>query len=452
MDYQQAKDIRKKSFGTMLAEEEGGLFSSLGKTISKKNQARMIGLKEKFDPLNMAKFVTGGSNWAPAMLGKMFGVDKKRIDYFSGVKHRNKNTADKLGPVGGGEGSFTGILLDIEKLLHDGRDEDKLQKEKENAFAEEREDEKNRRHKELMEAISGKKYTIAPKKTATKIDEVSKDDNQKSIIDDIFGFFSLKALVMRIPLLAFLYGLYEAKQLLDKIMYGDKMSKNEGKIGEKAFKEKQTDFSKLKITQDGAKAILEQPESPAKIRDIASFGGIERIQAIADGKPDPGGMAPTQKSYEQHRQDVLPATVEPRPVGDSGKIKAKQAVWDKNNSKDYNPDGTKKTATPVENKPTPTDEKPAAAPTTSTEIPSEVKTASEVPMENPVAAVAFNQVQKENIDLNIPVSKPDPSTVVNNNVNSSSSSSGNNTRGPIPLVRNAEETLQRMILNSTRIV
>ena len=451
MDYQQAKDIRKKSFGTMLAEEEGGLFSSLSKTISKRNQAKMTGLKERFDPLNIAKFITGGSNWAPAMLGKMFGADKKRIDYFSGVKQRNKNTADKLGLVGGGDSSFIGILLNIEKLLHDGREEDKLQKQKNDAFAEEKEYEKNRRHKELIEAITGKKYTVAPNKTATKVDDVT---TEKTFLENIIDFLSdlkfLKAIASRIPLLAFLLGLYEAKQYLDSIDYGDKMKKNEGKIAEKAFREKLVDFSKHPLSKKEAQALLNDDE-PARTRGILQFGGIERVQAIADGKPDPGGVSPKQKTYEEHRQEVLPATVEPRPAGNSGKIKAKQNDWDRKNSKDYNPDGTRKTATPVENKPTPADEKPAAATTPSKEVPPEVKSASEIPVENPPAAVALNQAQKENINLNIPVSRPDPSTVVNNNVNSSSFSD-DSTRVPLPLVRNSEETFQQMILYSTRVV
>jgi len=94
MDYAKAQKIRNKSFGTLLAEQEGGFGESLKKTISQKTQAKMTGIKEKFDPMNMVKFMTGGSNWAPAMLGKLTNRKQSSIDFFTGVKRRGKGTAD----------------------------------------------------------------------------------------------------------------------------------------------------------------------------------------------------------------------------------------------------------------------------------------------------------------------------------------------------------------------
>ena len=97
MNYKEAKKIREKSFGTLLAEHEGGLGSSLKAAISKKTKAKIIGIKESFDPLNIAKKLTGGSNWAPAMLGKMFGMNKERVDYFSGVKPKHTASLESGG-------------------------------------------------------------------------------------------------------------------------------------------------------------------------------------------------------------------------------------------------------------------------------------------------------------------------------------------------------------------
>jgi hypothetical protein len=89
MDYRQAKTIREKSFGTLLAEQKGGFGTSLKAALSQKSKARAVGLKEKFDLLNIVKTLTGGSNLAPALLGKLFNMDKKRVDYFSGVKPKS---------------------------------------------------------------------------------------------------------------------------------------------------------------------------------------------------------------------------------------------------------------------------------------------------------------------------------------------------------------------------
>jgi hypothetical protein len=449
MDYQQAKDIRKKSFGTMLAEEEGGLFSSLGKTISKKNQARMTGLKEKFDPLNMAKFVTGGSNWAPAMLGKMFGVDKKRVDYFSGVKHRNKNTADKLGPVGGGEGSFTGILLDIEKLLHDGRDEDKLQKEKENAFAEEKEDEKNRRHKELMEAISGKKYTIAPKKTATKIDNPEETPSGLDLSDMMATFKMLKdAGGWLTTLLLGPVGLAAALSALI--------------IGGVAIKGSQEVERYRELGGDDAADLAAERQTDEFLGagDPGALGS-----AIMNANEETKGEKLTK--LVKKKQEIIKTLMENEGFKKLGEDNQGRYLFKDSKNEPPNPELLKtvnnqanlylKSNTLPETTKAGNQELPKESPELSQKnspemAPATPKEASVPVSEAPKSGAQLNQVQKENIDLNIPVSKPDPSTVVNNNVNSSSSSSGNNTRGPIPLVRNAEETLQRMILNSTRIV
>ena len=130
MDYGQAKKIRGKSFGTLLAEQEGGAFSSLNKAISLKSQAKMEGLKETFDPMNIVKFMTGGSNWAPALLGKLTGRKQKSIDYFSGVKRKGQDTASRLSKIGdilagqeetGVNKEFLTVLYDIESLLQIGR-------------------------------------------------------------------------------------------------------------------------------------------------------------------------------------------------------------------------------------------------------------------------------------------------------------------------------------------
>jgi hypothetical protein len=155
MDYQQAAKIRKKSFGTLLAEHEGGLGQSLKAAISQKTKARMEGIKEKFDPLNIAKKLTGGSNWAPAMLGKMFGVDKKRVDYFSGVK--SKNTASLQSSESLNSPEVVECLGYIYKSLkqsisdrHQAEKEDKESKQKE-------EDTENDRNEELVKALTGRR-------------------------------------------------------------------------------------------------------------------------------------------------------------------------------------------------------------------------------------------------------------------------------------------------------
>jgi hypothetical protein len=157
MDYQNASRIRKSSFGTLLSQQSGGFGQSFKSAISQKTKARMMGIKETFDPLNIAKKLTGGSNWAPAMLGKMFGVDKKRIDYFSGVKQRNTSSPMRSEDMNGESISIaTESLGYIYKSLKMERIEKTREREEALARAESEEEFENFRNKEIIEALVGK--------------------------------------------------------------------------------------------------------------------------------------------------------------------------------------------------------------------------------------------------------------------------------------------------------
>jgi hypothetical protein len=63
----------------------------------------------------------------------------------------------------------------------------------------------------------------------------------------------------------------------------------------------------------------------------------------------------------------------------------------------------------------------------------------------------LNQVQGENLNAKVQETLSKGETVVNNS-NISKSLSSNDTRGPLPPVRNNEETFAKMIFDSTRIV
>ena len=93
MDYKKAKDLRGKSFSERMAENlisGSGIGESFKKTLSEKSKARMTGIKEKFDPLNIAKALTGGSRLGPALLGKMTGRSQQDLQYFAGDPKKQK--------------------------------------------------------------------------------------------------------------------------------------------------------------------------------------------------------------------------------------------------------------------------------------------------------------------------------------------------------------------------
>ena len=155
MDYQEAAKLRKKSFGTLLAEQEGGLGSSIKSAISQKTQAKITGIKEKFDPLNIAKTLTGGSNWAPAMLGKLFNADKSRVDYFSGVKNKTASlSGNDSGTIDSPEA--TECLGYIYKSLQQSVADKKLAEEQKRARLEEEDSEEETRNQEIIQALTGR--------------------------------------------------------------------------------------------------------------------------------------------------------------------------------------------------------------------------------------------------------------------------------------------------------
>lgn len=161
MDYQIARNIRNRSLADVIAanlvagESYGGAFT---KGISQKASARLTRIKEKFDPLNIVKFLTGGSNLAPALLGRMLGRSQRDIQYFAGTARpigRN-TTADKIGAIPGGEGGSTlGILTDMFSFMKANYENEKRRQELLNNRREEEELEKEKRHKELIKAITG---------------------------------------------------------------------------------------------------------------------------------------------------------------------------------------------------------------------------------------------------------------------------------------------------------
>ena len=179
LNYQQARQIRKTKFSDLfldtLAQKDKGVIGSVGKAISLRSQAKMKGLKEKFDPLNIVKFLTFGSKLGPALYGKMAGRNQKDIDYFTGRSRHitgGKNTADKI--KGNGDGDDEGINEQLAKIftfLQSSREDDVKLKEQAKNHEEEINMEKDRRHKELVKTLEKLMKQIGGGGTATAIKE-----------------------------------------------------------------------------------------------------------------------------------------------------------------------------------------------------------------------------------------------------------------------------------------
>lgn len=161
LDYQIARRIRNTSFADLLSDQLAGdstIRGAIGKTISLRTQAKIKGIKEKFDPLNIAKFLTGGSSLGPALLGKLTGRSEKDTQYFSGRLRpiRERGTASRIGRepgIGGSEG-VNEMLRKIYYLMQITRESDLERSDRELNFDEEKKLEAEKRHKELLKALS----------------------------------------------------------------------------------------------------------------------------------------------------------------------------------------------------------------------------------------------------------------------------------------------------------
>lgn len=164
MDYQQAKDTRKKSFGDLMSEKlvgGEGIGASFKKTLSEKSKAKAKGIRESFDPMNIAKKLTGGSNLAAAVVGKMTGRSKEDMEYFTGKKPGK-------GASGGLDKETMSTAVEILGLIYremQRANEDKLSQQKSKDNTKETKADKDKKENDLLiEALTGKKKTRNQKK------------------------------------------------------------------------------------------------------------------------------------------------------------------------------------------------------------------------------------------------------------------------------------------------
>jgi len=191
MEYSTAKSIRGRSLSSMVTQgirSGRGVGSSIRGAISQKMRARMTGIKEKFDPMNVAKFLTGGSNLAPAILGRLTGRSQSDINYFSG----GRKTATRVGKssmLGTMGGDSVESLSELFTFIKKSHEQDLRIRETERSFQEERANEDQRRHNEFIKIL---KDYVGSTGTATIIKEGEKsggffDFIKKMISDAIKG-------------------------------------------------------------------------------------------------------------------------------------------------------------------------------------------------------------------------------------------------------------------------
>ena len=170
MDYYKAKDIRKQGLISLMAERLSsgvGTGSAIGGSISDKTKATFTGIKQRFDPLNIARVVTGGSKFAPALLGALTGRSKRDIGFFTGKKKREFANL-KNSPIQNSS-QFAQYLGQIYNLLMKIENDRKLELDERQRQKEESDSEENRRTQALIEALTARKKPKVTRKLTKKL-------------------------------------------------------------------------------------------------------------------------------------------------------------------------------------------------------------------------------------------------------------------------------------------
>jgi hypothetical protein len=455
MNYQEAKKIREKSYISYLTEKlsEGqGVGSAIKATLSDKSKARSKGFSEKFDPLNIAKFMTGGSKFAPALLGSMLGRTQQDIQYFSGTKKAKEvgATATKIDTLDS-DNNVMDILSKIYTLLKTTNDNDTERRAREGNFKEEQELERERRHKALIEAITGKKQTSTTTATATTADNGSGllstilgivtgliGDAIKGVMSVIDGISTL----IKGVLSAFSLGPLGPLKLLAKLgtflispLGLGLMGLAAGAITAWAFWKMLKDPSGYEAADSDLSKGLNQAEK------VGGLAGAKDEMDRQKKLPEYDRTMAEIKNYQFSYNESEPLNnVQLKGFAERGPG-ALEAVEDYKMERDR----VKKEILTLNQTATPVDTTPQAVTPTETPTPSEQ-------MSNPKTTSKLNAVTSENLELNLPSTPESVTTAqITNNTNISSTKS-QKPKGPIPSVRNMEDSFQRMLLSSLRVV
>ena len=436
MDYRQAQKIRQRSLSDVIAANlvaGESTMGAIGKAISQKSAARFTRLKEKFDILNIVKFMTGGSKLAPALIGKMLGRSRRDIEYFAGTARilNRGTTTNRIGALPGDDSNLD-ILTGMYEFMKKTQENEMRRFELKRNYEEENKLEDEKRHKALIRAITGAGGPVsAPTNIPTKSDDGGIFGSIMKMIEDIRSM--LTSLKEGLKSLEWLKGIKSMADLGKWALTIFGSATAAGIIGAVVMGALSTlgIFSAAQSRKQ--QAILDI------VRDVPK--GIKGREADVKDYEDAiktalANKTPEEKKYFKYLLTTSPDLTEkqkefagqafanienPKPkapvtlptgemISDDELKKRQQQNWDKFN-------------------------KPAVQPSTTT---------------NP--GQKLNSVTQENRDLSL--SKTSSATVTKtvNNVNTTQAQYGMFERLSKISVRNPEETFQRMIYYSTRVV
>jgi hypothetical protein len=282
MNYQEAKEIRQTRLRDLISENlvsgDTNIKESFKKAISDKSKAKVKGIKETFDPLNIAKFLTGGSKLGPALLGRLTGRSQEDINYFTDTPNKKVNKVDEK------ETPILGILNKIYTFMNKNYQDDIKRRELENNYLEEKALEEKKRHDILLKTLKDLMKRIASSQKGGKEKE-PEPESGNGIMDsfrDLIGKRVAKALV---AVGAGVAAEKAGKKVLEKSI-GKTAEKVTGEVAKEVGKEAAEKATKEKIEKSVSGKLSKFIfSSSAKKIPIAGaiIGGIFGLKKLYEG-------------------------------------------------------------------------------------------------------------------------------------------------------------------------
>ena len=474
------------------------------------------------------------------------GIDdnNKRVTKLSALIQKNKKDSEKDSKKSEkADNKIITILTNMLDFMKLTFEEDNLARDQKNNFSEEQKAENDRKDKELLEALKGRKPTaerIKDEKTpgwlstllTTLMGIFTPLKKLIGLASSLFKFFTgafgkvmkilsffskgLLSFIKFIPrLLMFLvsplglmllaaaaagYGLFK---LYEWAMDNDqsKMTPSEAAAAledprivraeaQRKFKKQNVSVKEIEETREElaahvtggrkrAEDVLNMPEGPQKIEAIKKLGGIKKIEQILADKTEYKVPVTPQERIPPRPEAGKGAYYNVKPGQETSYLKLQQRGWDEKYGADYNPDGTKKmeynaakdsqaaNVTPPMEYNAAKDSQAANVPSSPAPVPSTTGSSEEgmkdykgrsssssaTPMtDTPNLGTQMATMSNENALAKTVEELAVATSSQVNNVMSATKSIVEHTTDKMPSVRNQEDTFQRMIFNSTRVV
>ncbi len=165
--YQEADRIKSFSLSDLIADKilnDEKVLKSTFKSVGEKVVSNLTSVERFFDPVNVVRKMTGGSRFATATTAKVFGRSMLDAKFFLGEKPEELEKGFKV------SGSISEILKNIYKTISKEFIEDKKRKRTTLDDMEELSRLKDKRNKELIDALLGK-GKFKHKEVSTKLEK-----------------------------------------------------------------------------------------------------------------------------------------------------------------------------------------------------------------------------------------------------------------------------------------